>query len=461
MRNVSLVVLSAFLLIAAPIAVIAQTAPSPARFVMPAQLSLSDAVKIALRFQPQQASSQTAVTEAKAGVTQAFAGYLPTVTPTYQYQNTQITNYGAGNIYYDGVTLSTSETSIVRGGTGSVSLGENLIDSGQREVKNALARRQVQSATATVRNARQQIIYNVTEAYYEVLRAQDLKKVADFEVVRAQQVLDQTQAQIDAGLAPKINLSQSRSDLANAQVTQLQDQVAIDVDIATLKNAMGIETESPIHIEALAPNDQLPAAPQSATDLGTDAYLNVALANRPDYVAQQVAVQSADLAVKQAKIAAGLSLTSSAAVVATPHNDIGSQSREYQLSATATYPLFDGGASRSAVRSAQAQRDAAVDQLDIVRQQVRLDVEQASVQRAESARAVSLAQLAVDAAQANYDSVADSHKEGIASTVDVTTAEVSLTQAQNQYVTAIYDYYEADARLGKALGTNDKDYAAQ
>jgi outer membrane protein len=456
-------------LIAAPVLAVillscdgrAQTAPPSTALPLPSPLTLDDAVHIALNLQPQQAIAQTQVTEASAAVQDARAGYLPTVTPTYQYTDVHIRNFGVAPIIFEGITLPTTATSTDRGATGTIDITANVLDSGQREVKNAEARRQVDSAGQTVRSTRQQVVYNVTQAFYEVLRAQDLKKVDDLQVLRAHQVLDQTQAQVDAGLAPKINVSQAKSDLANAQVNQLEAQVTIATDVATLKNVMGIETESPIDVAPLSRGDQLPTAPNAAANQSVDAYLPIAFANRPDYLGQQVAVESADLAVKSAQIGAGVAVAGSATALYTPVNDTGPKSDEYEVQASASYPLFDGGVGRSQIRTAKAERDAAVDQLDIVRQQVRLDVEQAAVERGESLDAIQLANLAVQAAQDNYDSEVDSHKEGIATTVDVTTAEVTFTQAEDQYVTAIYDFYEADARLGKALGVNDTGLTAK
>jgi outer membrane protein TolC len=55
----------------------------------------------------------------------------------------------------------------------------------------------------------------------------------------------------------------------------------------------------------------------------------------------------------------------------------------------------------------------------------------------------------------NYDAVTAARREGIGNVVDIAQAQLTLTQAQSQYVSAIYDYYEASARLDRAVGIND------
>jgi outer membrane protein len=437
---------------------LAQTAPQTTALILPSPLTLQGAIRIALDDQPQQAIAQTQLSQAKAADQKATASYMPAVSATYTYENFHQSFYGNSQTVIDGVPFSVTESTTTRGGTGNVAINETIFDSGQREVANAEARRQIDSADQGIRTTRQAVILSVTQAFYEVLRSQDIKKVADAEVDRAQQVLDQTQGQIDAGTAPRISISQSHADLANAQVTQLQDQDTVDTDIAALKNAMGIETTAAIVAATLAQGNLLPPLPDADPTLTTEQYLPVAYADRPDYLAQAIAVQTSQLGVKEAKINAGIALSGTANLTYTPVNDIGSRSNQYQILASASYPLFDGGAGRAGIRNTQAQRDASIDQLDLTRQQVQLDVEQARIQRGESFQRIKLANIAVEAAQDNYNSEVESHKEGIATTVDVSTAEVSLTQAQNQYVTAIYDFYEADARLTKALGTNDTGF---
>ncbi len=435
----------------------AQVAPSSAGLVLPNPLTLTDAIRIALRQQPQQAIAQTVVTQADASKTQALAQYYPTVTPNYQYINLTQNTYGLTTSLLSGQTISLGGVTTERGGTGGVAVQQKLFDSGTREVNNALARQQIAAALAGSRDASQQVIANVTQAFYEELRSEDLKRVSDAQVARAQLVLDQVQGQIDAGVAPKKDIYQARADLDNALVSQLQNSDSVDTSSATLKNAMGIETTAtPQPAPLSSGEDQLPSAPQADQPEPLDQYFSTAFSNRPDLLEQFATINEGNLNVKQAKINAGLAVSGIGQVNYTAINDVGTKGGQYEALLTLSYPLFDAGFSRAAIKSADAQRDSAIDRFIQIRQQIELDVESASVQRAESLKRITLAKSAVEAAQVNYDAAVESKKEGVGTSVDITTAEVTLTQAQNQYVTAIYDYYEADARLRRALGVNDQ-----
>lgn len=254
---------------------------------------------------------------------------------------------------------------------------------------------------------------------------------------------------------PGKDIYQARADLATAQVTLLQNQDSARTSVATLKNAMGLETDATVQPAPLTLTGGLPPLPDAGPERSLDDFLAVAYGNRPDLRQQAATVDSNRLSVKQARIGAGVQVQSNYQYVYQPQNDNHLLGTGSQFFLTGTYPLFDAGAARAAVRNAQAVRDASQDQFIQVRQNVRLDVEQAFVQRSEALQRTRLAQTAVQAAQVNFDAATAARKEGIGTVVDITQAQVTLTQAQNQYVTAIYDFYTADARLQKAIGLND------
>ena len=444
---------------------------------------MQQALAIALRQQPQQYIAKASTTEALGNKQQATAQYFPTLTPAYQYENNSRSLYavpvqtfttptsnrdddghrdrgwtvrtGTGTGTTTTITNSANEVSIVRGGGLSVSLAQTLFDSGQRELVNAQARRAVEAARYGETNTRQDVILTVTQDFYNLLQAIDLVKVAQAQVARYQQTLDITQAQATAGTVAAITVYQARADLATAQVTLLQDQNSVSTNAAALKNALGVETSDPVQPAPLAPGDQLPPLPSSGPQQTLDQYVQIAYNSRPDLRQQQAVAQSNADAVKSAQINAGLSVSTTLALTYQATNDVGYRGLDTQLLLNGSYPLFDAGKARGAVRVARAQRDAAQDQLAVIRQSIRQNVEQSYGTRAEALQATTLAQAAVQAAQVNYDAAVASQKAGVDTILDVTTAQATLTQAQDQYVTAIYNFYTADAALRRAIGQND------
>ncbi len=511
---VSQLALAAGLALACTTPALCQVVP-PAPQTLPSPLTLRDAIAIALGHQPDQFIARDQQTQAQGQKLQAQSRYFPTLTPSYQYQSrrqnfyglnsggstvittpgttttgggtgttgtgTTGTGTGAGGTVVDPgsaggtgttgtggttgtptvtQTTSVSEVSVVRGGGLTVGLSQNLFDDGTRETVNTQARRAVDAASFNTRNIRQNTILTVTQNYYQLLLATDLVKVARAQVARFQQAVDVTQAQITAGTAPAKDVYQARSDLATAQVTLLQNQNQVLLASASLKNTLGVATAAPVQAAPLSPGQELPPPPPAGKAITFEQALTAAFGQRPDLRQQEAIVQSQNAAVQQARRAAGLTLRGDYVLTYQATNDTGARGTDSQFLVSGSYPLFDAGSARGAVRVAQAQRDIAANQLEQVRQQIRLDVEQAYNTRAVNQQAAGLAQAAVTAAQVNYDAAVAARQEGIGTVLEITTAQATLTQAQSQYVTAVYNFYIADAQLQRALGQNDAALAA-
>ncbi len=488
-------------------AALGQVAPPPPA-ALPAPLTLPQAVALALRLQPQQYAARTQVTQAQGQKQQAQSQYFPVLTPSYQYQNNSQALYGvssggfvstgttgtgttgtgttgtgvgtgtgtgvgtpttgtgaapttgtgtAGTVGAAPTVLSTpiNEVSIVRGGGLSVALSQTLFDTGQRETVNVQARRALDAAAYSTQNTRQAIILTVTQDFYQLLLNRDLVKVAAAQVARFQQTVAVTQAQIDAGTTAAKDIYQARSDLANAQVTLLNNQNAVQTASAALKNALGLNISGVVQVAPLTAGDTLPPVPAGGPNLTLDTALAAAFAARPDVRQSAAIVQSNEAALKLARKQAGLTVRGTYVLNYQATNDIGTRGVSSQLLLSGSYPLFDAGSVRGAVKIAGAARDASLNQLELTRQQVRLEVESAYSTRQTNLQAAGLAQAAIAAAQVNYDAVVASRKEGIGTVLDITTAQATLTQAQSQYVSAVYNFYIADAQLQKALGRND------
>lgn len=437
----------------------AQVAPAGTSVALPSPLGLDQALVIALRQQPQRYVALDQITTAKGQKEQAVAQYFPTLVPTYQYQNKSAAVYGVAStpVVINGQSYSqpVNEVNIVRGGGLAVAIDQNIYDNGQREQANAEARHNLAAAQLGEENSRQTIIATVTQDFYSLLADEDLVTVEQASVAQYQQTVDETQAEIAAGTVAKNDIYQAQANLANAQVTLVQAQISAQTASAVLKNAMGVETDATAAPVPLAPAGQLPPLPGQTSTASLDDYIKQADDSRPDLLQQQAVVQTNLAALRLAQQNAGINISADYQVSYQATNDVGDRGLDTSLLVTGSYPLFDAGAARGAVRVAQGNYDASRNQLASVHQQVRLDVETAYNQRAQYLQSAQLAQAAVQAAQVNYNSAVAGRKVGVGTILDVITAEQTLTQAKDQYVSAIYNYYIADADLQKAIGRNE------
>lgn len=416
-------------------------------------LTLDQAINLGLAFQNAIAISKTTVDQAAAKLTEAKSSFYPQVTPTYQY-NVSLT---PSKIYsFDPVTglpitrLQNRSVSLTQQ-TSGISATQLIYDMGQREANVALSKRSLFSAQYALGDQRQTVILQVSQDYYNLLRDRELIKEDEKSRDRYKQTLDIITTQADVGAAAKSDIYQAKADLANAEVILLQDQSNYRVAEATLKNAMGLVTSNRIVLpEAVLPKPNATPDPNVL-----DTYVRLAYNNRLDIKQQQEQVYAQGYALRIAKIQSGITID---ATITEGYAVEPISGEERLLNVSVSYPLFDGGNTRAAVRQNAAlleQQRRALDQLE---QTIRLDVEQSFEVREIARQRVVAAQVAVDSGTENLTVVRAKELNQLAGLPDVIAAETQLDAAGVSLVQAIYDYYVATAALTRSIGVNDPTY---
>lgn len=415
---------------------LAATAWAQDNVQVPQPLSLKDAIRIALQKHPSVAIAKNQVEQARARRVQVEARYFPTLSPTATYINqqtrTQLPGFGTR-------VGSVEET------RSEVALRQTIFDSGQRDISAAQARRSVESAEQAYRETIQQKVFSVTSAYYELLRRKALLRVSEASVQRAQQTVDVVKAQVEVGVAAQKDVLQAESELASAQVSLIQTRNQVRLAEANLRSELGISQEVPIQVSEVGEKDTEALPPLSTLE----EYLKLAFEQRPDYRRQRVGTEVQRLSLRLAQIQSGVQFQSDFSWGRRIDPDPG-DSRNFTV--VISYPLFDAGASRAAVRESRAGYDSALQQLEQAKLAVRLDVEQAFLSRLEAQERLNAAQSALKAAQVNYEAALEGRKEGVSSIIEVLNAQVTLVNAETNYVQAIYDLLVSEARLQRATG---------
>ncbi len=410
-------------------------------------LTLERAVRIGLALQNSIALSQTQLEGANARLVQSRSQYFPQIQPRIQYN----TNLQPGGVINFGGNLirSGSSSEVFSSGLNAT---YNIWDTGIRENNVGSSRRSAFASAYSLANQRQSVILSVTQSYYTLNRARGLVKAQNNSVVRAQANLDIVQAAANAGTAAKSDTLQAEADLANAQVNLLSAQNDLNVAQANLKNAMGVVSGDILN----TPEDNLPIPSYDGDTRTVDHYVKLAYSNRYDIKQQQELVYSQGYQVKTAILQNGLSVNASITQGYALEPNKG-ENRTFTV--TFNYPLFDGGNSRAVIRESKAQYEQQKRTLDQLEQNVSLSVEQSWLIRELGRKRVNAAQTAIRAARLNYEVAQERQKNGLTNVLELITAQVQLTNAENSFIQALYDYYIADAQLQRNVGVNDPEYA--
>lgn len=412
--------------------------PAPVDLSQP--LSLDQALKIGLQNQNTLGIAQNQVEAARARVTQSRGSYYPQIAPSYSYSS-QVTTQR-----FNGVT----QTGTVESGVTQIAARQLIFDMGKREENVLISKYNARSAELNVLDTRQVIISNISTAYFDLMRQKELVKVAEANAARAKTTLEYTQAAADAGTVARKDILQAQADLDNALVSAIIARNNVRLAQTTLKSTMGVLSSE----QVLVP-DAAPDAPSATPDPLTAAdYTKLAFDARPDLKREVASIDANRHNVKIANIEAGFQVQADI-TEGYRIDPVPGENRSFNT--TFSYPLFDGGSTRAAVRQAKANLEQSRRQLDLTRQNVQLDVEQSFLTREEARVRIGAAEAAVKAARLNYDAALAAQREGaVTGTIlDVITAQAQLVTAETNAVQALFDFYTNDARLKRAIGKND------
>ncbi|MRR14780.1 TolC family protein, partial [archaeon] len=125
---------------------------------------------------------------------------------------------------------------------------------------------------------------------------------------------------------------------------------------------------------------------------------------------------------------------------------------EWSVGATLNFPLFNGFNTRYRVEEALADLETAKANEDLVRQSVRLEVEQSYTELQNIRERISLAELTLRQARENRELAQGRYASGVGNTIEVADAVVLEANSRTALINARYAYRIAVSGLEKAMG---------
>lgn len=439
------------LLLIVPVTVSAQ---QPASSAPPLRvLTLAEALQTARTHQPLLRQAQATIDVSRAKVGQARAPLLPQVIATAAYQRKTL-NQVPGQFSAGGAVPST--INLVPGTTPSpwttynffnfgVTANQLIYDFGQTWKRKQAAEAMLEARKEDEQAAEIQVAQNVRVAFFNARATKALVAVAHETFANFERHLAQIEGFVRAGTRAEIDLAQARTDRANAQVGVINAENGYASAKALLNQAMGAQSGPDYDVS----DDGLP---EVAGEDGTlDALVQQALKARPEFVSFERQRRSFELTLASIKGAYWPSLGVSAGGTE-GGRALDNMAWNLSAGATLTWPLFQGGLTNAQVDEASANLVSLEAQIEILRQQVRFDVEQARL----SVRATKAVLVASDEVVSNArerQRLAEGrYSTGVGNGIELADAQLALTAALAQRVQAEYNLAAARAGLVHALG---------
>ncbi|MHB8875207.1 MAG: TolC family protein, partial [Myxococcaceae bacterium] len=289
-----------------------------------------------------------------------------------------------------------------------------------------------------------QVDFDVRNAFFGARAAKALVVVAQETLSNQRAHLEQVQAFVEVGTRPEIDLAQVRTDVANARVQLINAQNDYATSKAQLDLAMGVAQPRPYEVADESPG------PLEGEDQPLAALLPEALRARPELAAQANQVRAQELSLQAVQGAYGPSLSISSGITeagAAP----GSMVWNWNAGATLAFPLFQGGLVRAQEREARANLVGVNAGLEALRQQIRLELEQARLAVVAAKESLSATGDALVNARERLRLAEGRYQAGAGNIIELSDAQLALTNAAAQQVRAQYTLAQARAGLQKAL----------
>jgi outer membrane protein len=406
----------------------------------PPKLTLKDAEALALKNHPQVLAAQHEVGYANEQVIETRSAYYPNV-------GANITGSTANNGGRIGAGYLTDSRMFNRFGQG-ITLSQLVTDVGRTPNLVASSRLNAQATDQNYLATRYNVLLQVNRGYFDTLHAQAVVRVAEETVAARQLLLDQISSLAKNNLRSQLDVSFADVNVSEAKLLLLHAQDAVQEGYAELSRALG--SDQMINYQLV--DEPLPSSPPATVDT----LLTQAMANRPELAGLRY---SRDSAYKFAEAEKDLSRPSVSLVGVAGYIPYIAQLTSQRIpgeyagaAVNVQIPVFNGhlfSARREAARyrALEADQNLRNEQEHVVRD-VRVAWASAitAFQRIDvTAQFLRQAGLALDLARGRYNL-------GLSSIVELTQAQLNLTQAEIENLSAKYDYESQYAVFQYSLG---------
>ncbi|OFW47813.1 MAG: hypothetical protein A2163_06265 [Actinobacteria bacterium RBG_13_35_12] len=282
---------------------------------------------------------------------------------------------------------------------------------------------------------KQAIIYKVTEAYYQVLQTEGIKKVSAQAVKQMQAHLESSEALLKEGMIAPIDLNRIKSQLSNLEHNLIKAENGYELTMYNINSIMGIDLNTELVLE-----NNLSYEP---CEINLEDALIQAGENRSEImnIAQQrrIMEEMVDVAKSNRKPQVIFSAESGIA--------------GWQAMIVAEYSLFDGGVNKAKIEQAEIKLTQVDQSEKQMRQFIEFEVRSAYLNMKEAEKLIKIAEEGIKNSQESFRIAQAKYNEGIATNTEVIDAQSTLIEAETNYLNALYDYNINRAGLVKATGT--------
>ncbi len=397
--------------------------------------SLSDLYSIALKTSEKIGISEQDLFIAEKNREKAYAALRPELSAVGEY-----TKYSEEKLS-QGMTLQPSWS-----GAYGLKLSQSFTLNGREQILLDIAEDNIAKSRYDLRAVKENYLFSIASAYYDVLRSMKAVEIAEAGVGRLKKHIEAVSARLKledvtktAWYRAEAELSQSKSELIRSENTLRLAKIFL-ADAAGLPDAV-YEITDPGPMENFFSGDN----PESLKKEG--------LENRAELAALNLDKKMAENSVEAAR-GASWPLIMAEGTYLNYEQEPSPPSRDsLSLSLKFNFTLFDSGMRNAGVAESIARKQQAELAAKSLSKQIALEIEQARLELLTHRSLLTSLKDQLDFARENYNAVAEQFRYGLADSLDVTDANTLLVTSQKQLAESRYGFQLAMLKLERAKGT--------
>jgi outer membrane protein len=426
------------------------------------RLTLKDAISIALKYHPRaaEAAAESEAAQQQVGAARSYLG--PQVSSVSEYLRS--TNNGIANTTYynpDGLlpritgtnhNLPSDDTSqsweSSNSYLGGVGASQYLFDFGRRRGFVRERRFEAAEADQQQRLVSLDLVLEVSQRYFDLLRAKQLVRVFEKAVEERQFHLHAAEIKAKAGLRPQLDVYVTQAEVQRARLHLVDAQNSKSDCVVALDNALGLGGRSPSY----QLTDVLSYS--NVTD-SMVVLLRTAFHLRPDFASLRDQAQAMGAQVAEyrsdyfptAEAVGGYSAMGTGLPAA----------NNFNVGIVITWPIFNSFLTSHQVAAAKFRQRAVQSQIEDLRQRIVLQVKTAFLDWQASLQRINRAAQTRAASQAELELAEKRYNAGLTDIVELEDAQRNYTDDDAAYANALYGYSIAKANADYATGRSLSD----
>ena len=422
------------------------------------ELTLDQAIKIALQKNTGLISQENEIARGETGVDAAYGNFLPNLSASASWNWNRSEEAGRiANINGSNITFppSTSESR-----TYGVGANSNIVlfDGLSNFANLSRSKNNLESLKLSIEGKKQEVVFQTINLYYSVVESDQLLKVREEDVKQQEKNLETIEERNRLGSLTKADVYQQQVQTGNAELQVIQQKNILENSKSNLLFYLGLDVLENFSFSNTLTNKELKILD---TDISTDfnelnELVNKALLNRRDYLAQKLNLDSYYDNVTIAR-SGHLPRLSGNLGYGSYANSIGNlfDSNNYTAGLTLSIPIFSGFATQNAIQSAEVDAMNYELQVNDTKRLIKQNLQKTFLDLEAAKKSLSVTEKNVKAAEENLKIEQEKYNLGAGKLLDVLIANTSFQNAKTNYIDAQFYYIKLSEELRYNLGVLD------